>query len=369
MVGGGVEQLILNAFQSVDHDKYLFDFIIDSDSTIIPKRQIHEFGGEIFLISPYQNLFKYFSDLNRILRQKQYEIVHANISTLNIFPLFIAWVNKVPVRISHTHNLIAKSDGFKKNFLKYSLRLFSNFFANAYVAPTYETGRWLFGRQIADKKLLILKNGVNISKFKFDSTVRIKLRKQLKIRDEDILIGDFGRLVKGKKHIFAMKVLQKMHKLNPKYKLLIIGEGPQRDYLTKIAASNDFMFLLPNRSNIEDYYSAVDGIIFPSSREAFGMVAVEAQISGLQVFVSKGVPDDVDFKQDLIVRISNWNVDSWCSKIINKINTNRINFDKSAFNSGFSLQNLGMTLQNYYDQQLEIRGIYGENTNNNHTKL
>ena len=48
MVGGGVESFLLNYYKNIDRTKIQFDFIIDSDSTLIPRNEIELLGGKIY---------------------------------------------------------------------------------------------------------------------------------------------------------------------------------------------------------------------------------------------------------------------------------------------------------------------------------
>ena len=57
MVGGGVESFIMNYYRHIDKTKIQFDFIIDSDSTVVSKEEIEKLGGRIIEIPPYQKIF------------------------------------------------------------------------------------------------------------------------------------------------------------------------------------------------------------------------------------------------------------------------------------------------------------------------
>ena len=103
-VGGGVESVIMNYYRHLDHSKVQFDFICDEDSTRIPYDEIKKLGGRVFLIPKYQNLPKYLKALGKLLKENQYRIVHSNINTLSVFPLYAAKKAGVPVRISHSHS-------------------------------------------------------------------------------------------------------------------------------------------------------------------------------------------------------------------------------------------------------------------------
>jgi len=100
-----------------------------------------------------------------------------------------------------------------------------------------------------------------------------------------------GRLVpyKGLEYL-----IQAMTELNEKYGLLIIGEGPKREELTRIAEKlklkKRVIFLNHvSYEELPEYYSSADVFVLPSiSRaEAFGLVALEAMACGIPVITTE----------------------------------------------------------------------------------
>lgn len=166
MIGGGVEAVVLNYYQNINRENLQFDFIIDSDSSVVPDELITSLGGRIYRISPYQHLISYQRDLTAIFKKNNYEIVHSHINSLSVFPLRIAKKCGVPIRIAHNHSTAAPGET-RKNILKSILRIFSKKYPTHYMAPTRYAGEWLFGSEIADNELYILKNAVNVDLFSF----------------------------------------------------------------------------------------------------------------------------------------------------------------------------------------------------------
>lgn len=52
MVGGGVEAVVMNYYRHIDRERVQFDFIIDSDSTVVPADEIQDLGGRLYQIRP-----------------------------------------------------------------------------------------------------------------------------------------------------------------------------------------------------------------------------------------------------------------------------------------------------------------------------
>lgn len=357
MVGGGLESVILSIYHDIDKKKFQFDFIIDSDSTLIPYKEIESLGGRIIEVPPYQKMGQHLSALIHIFKKEKYQIVHSNMSTLSLFSLFAAKVSGVPIRISHNHNLLSPKDGLLKNASKSILKLFANIFPTDYIAPTYETGRWLFGSKVANQKLNILKNPVNVDKFKFDSELRLQIRHNLGLSRDTVLVGNFARFVGYKNHIFLIEVARKLFSYNDNARLLLIGNGPEKikiqKYVNKFHMENKIYFL-ENKSNISDYYSALDLFVLPSTKEAFGMVLIEAQISGLPVLVSQGVTDEAMLSSELWTKMSGWNTESWAKKILEvvSVENSRVTRKKEAMQMNFDGKNAALFLESLYSERL-----------------
>ena len=86
----------------------------------------------------------------------------------------------------------------------------------------------------------------------------------------------------------------------PSAKLLIIGEGPQKNELInvvrKLKIENNVMFLgfIPH-NKLSKIISQMDVVCIPSKREGFGVVALEAQACGVPVICSNvgGLPETI----------------------------------------------------------------------------
>ena len=59
MVGGGLEAVVMNYYRHIDRAKVQFDFIVDDDSTLVPRGEIESLGGRVFTVPPYQHVLAY----------------------------------------------------------------------------------------------------------------------------------------------------------------------------------------------------------------------------------------------------------------------------------------------------------------------
>ena len=74
-------------------------------------------------------------------------------------------------------------------------------------------------------KLIVINNGISTERFKFDKSTRTRIRKQLGISEDCVLLGHVGRFTSEKNQSFLIQVLSQIpNKCN--MQLLLIGEGP-----------------------------------------------------------------------------------------------------------------------------------------------
>lgn len=331
-LGGGVESVVMNYYRNIDRNKIQFDFICDNDSTNIPYAEIESLGGKVILIPPYQKVIKYHKELKRVLKDGNYKIVHSHINTLSVFSLFAAKCAGVPVRIAHSHSTTNKKEK-SKNLMKQLLRPFSKVFATDYMCCSELAGRWLFGDKEYDKgNVYLLNNAIDLDKFKYDETVRKEKRKELNIDDDTLVIGHVGRFVEQKNHRFLIDIFNEVHKQNENSILLLVGQGPLMEEIKEKVKSlgiEDCVKFLEQRNDISELYQVMDLFLFPSLYEGLGMVAVEAQVSGLPCVVSTEIPEIAKVTEKITFIDLENKIEIWTEiifKYLKNINRKNINF-------------------------------------------
>ena len=79
VVGGGVEQVILNYYRYIDKNKIQFDFIVHSGCLPYYKDIVEKLGGKVYEITPYhKNIFKFTYEIYQIIKTGKYKIIHSN---------------------------------------------------------------------------------------------------------------------------------------------------------------------------------------------------------------------------------------------------------------------------------------------------
>ena len=355
-IGGGVESVIMNYYRHLDHTKIQFDFICDEDSTRIPYDEIKKLGGRVFLVPKYQKLPKYLKALEELFRKNHYRIVHSNVNTLSVFPLYAAKKAGVPVRISHSHST-SNAREWKRNIIKNILRPFSKRYATDYFACSELAGRYLFGDKTFDRgEVKIIHNAIDLDKFKFDPVARKKLRKELGIDDETIVIGHVGRFVQTKNHHFLVYTFKKYHNKNPNTKLLLIGTGPLEEKIraqVKKLNLEDSVLFLGQRNDTNKLYSVMDIFCLPSLYEGLPVAGIEAQAAGLPCVYSDKVTIEADAANNAYYA-SIKNIYSYLQTLEQAIANRVKNRNNIKFSKYFQIGSNINVLEKFYQKPLRV---------------
>ncbi|MDD3922222.1 MAG: glycosyltransferase [Endomicrobiaceae bacterium] len=298
---GGVETFVINLYKGIDKNLFQFDCSIEY---LFDKKNflIQEFIKEEINLYPFTNhkgFFWYIKNLSNIIKEHgPYDIIEAPSHFFNGIILFIAWLHRIPVRISHSHNT---SDGkklnFKRKFYHFIMRHLISLFATDLIACSEEAGKALYGNKLQFK---VINNPINLSKFAFNIKTRNLLRSELNLNN-NFVIGHIGRFDIQKNHDFLIEIFREILLINKMAILLLVGAAPnkkmqqiKKNIENKIKEYNltEKVLMLPPRKNVSELYQAMDCFILPSIYEGLGIVAIEAQCSGLPCFLSNMVPKE-----------------------------------------------------------------------------
>lgn len=293
MLGGGVEAVVMNYYRHIDRSKVQFDFLVDSDSTLVPREEIESLGGRVFEIPPYQHVVEYQRVLQRLFKQEGWKIVHSHINALSVFPLCAAKKAGVPVRIAHSHSTSGKGEHVK-NALKAVLKTQSNRYPTHRFACSKFAGEWLFGK---DANFEVVYNAIDLDCFRFNAEARAQARADLGLVGNQFAIGHVGRFTAQKNHAFLIDVFTEVAKRRDDAVLLLVGTGEAGASVKALVDERgltDRVKFLGQRCDVNRLYQAFDAFVLPSLYEGLGLVGVEAQVSGLPCLLSDSITREVD---------------------------------------------------------------------------
>lgn len=123
-----------------------------------------------------------------------------------------------------------------------------------------------------------------------------EMRAELGIHPDALVVAIVSVLREGKGHDLAVQAVEQLRPRHPHLTLLMIGDGPDRERIAKLAAPlGDGALLTGHRDDIADVLGAVDILLHPTRMDAFPTVLLEACAAGLPVLATAvgGIPEIV----------------------------------------------------------------------------
>lgn len=358
MMGGGVEATVMNYYRHIDRSKVQFDFVIQSDSTVVPREEIESLGGRIFVVPPYSNPLAYMKACRKVFEENKPSIVHSHMNAISVFTLRAAKQAGVPIRIAHSHST-ANPRELLKTIVKMLLRPFSKIYPTHMAACGEYSARWLFGDKAMDSgRVKIIRNAIDLNKFIYNKEKRIEMRRLINVQSDVLIIGQVGRLCAQKNQLYSLNVVSELVKKSVNAVLIMIGTGDDLQKIEMRAKElriDHLVYFLGMQDDVNSWYSAFDVLIFPSLYEGLPLTAIEAQASGLPIVGSDKITKEAFIIPEICEILSlSKDKEAWCNAITNMSPDREKNGLKSKDNIsvlsrlGFNITNSANELVEYY---------------------
>ncbi|MCS3045644.1 glycosyltransferase family 1 protein [Bacteroides fragilis] len=289
---GGIGALLKNINTSIDLNKFHFTYVFSADSNIGDfDNYVRKLGSDIVVFPSYhlKYLFLYLKVIFCFYKRnaKKYDIIHVHSANTGVLDLLFAKIYGIRIRILHSHSTKYSSKKIR-SIRNYFLQFPTIYLANTYFACGYKAAEFLFGKKRLEK-VYIIHNAIFSKKIIYNATVRERVRVELKIENDCLLLGHIGNFTKEKNHGFLIDILEELLNINDNVKLLLVGDGQLRSEIeekVKLKRLQKYVCFLGRRTDISELLQAMDFLIFPSFFEGLPVTLIEAQASGLRCVVS-----------------------------------------------------------------------------------
>jgi glycosyltransferase involved in cell wall biosynthesis len=250
-------------------------------------------------INPYRDL-RALIELIQIIRRGKYDIVHTHNSKGGILGRLAAWLCRTPVIIHTVHGFaFHSSETPLRRKLFVQLERWAAKVSDRLIVISQPLQEWGLRMRIGKpSQYTKIYSGIELDKFKC-SRPPAELRRGLGICPDDFVVGLVAKLWTGKGHAATINATKQLVASDPKFKLVIVGEGYLRDELeqqTQELGLQSHVIFTGFRSDIPDLNAMFDIAVLPSDFEGMGRVLLEAMVMGKAVVASNvgGIPDIVD---------------------------------------------------------------------------
>jgi glycosyltransferase involved in cell wall biosynthesis len=272
------------------------------------KERLEKFGKEegirIFhleltrKITPLKDFAAVFK-LYQFLRKEKPSIVHTHTPKAGIVGMMAARLANVPNRLHTVAGLpLMEASGLKKKILNFVEKLTYRF-----ATKVYPNSKGLYDFIISEKftsqkKLSIIgqgsSNGIDTADFDptlFSEESKTLFRKKLGIPQNQFVFIFVGRLVKDKGINELIAAFLNLANSNPNISLLLVGPFESNldpllpETLSQIE-NHQRIYSVGYQNDVRSYFSISDALVFPSYREGFPNVVMQAGAMGLPAIVT-----------------------------------------------------------------------------------
>ncbi|WP_037321037.1 glycosyltransferase family 4 protein [Salegentibacter sp. Hel_I_6] len=249
-------------------------------------------------ITPVQDLKAVWKLYNFFKREKP-EIVHTHTPKAGIVGMLAAKMAGVPIRLHTVAGLpLMETTGNKRKILdqveKFTYKLATK------VYPNSRGLRDIILKEgfAKEDKLKVLgkgsSNGIDtkyFDPFQFDETQKKNKRQSLGIPEEDFIFIFIGRLVSEKGINELVDAFKKLKEQHQNISLLLVGPfekelDPLKEETFKEIQQNEKILITGYQEDVRPYFAISDALAFPSYREGFPNVVMQAGAMNLPAIVS-----------------------------------------------------------------------------------
>lgn len=247
-------------------------------------------------ISPFQDLVALWK-LTKIFHREKPDMVHSITPKAGLLSMMAGRIAGVPVRVHMFTGLIFPSArGFKRWLFSFCDKV-TCWCATHILAEGEGVKNDLQAERITRKKIRILGNGnlrgIDLKYYEVTNEIvaaSSKIRDEINATDETFVFLFVGRIVADKGIELLVDVFEKIDAEGNDVRLLFVGEleknhGLKAETVERISQSKH-IYLSGWKNDIRPYYVASNALVFPSFREGFPNVVIEAGAMNLPSIVT-----------------------------------------------------------------------------------
>ena len=281
---GGAETLLLDVFQNANLAPYQFIGIHRAEG--VYQQAFYQTKVPLFYLSPRKiGIIRYISNLRRVLKNEHITIVHAQQAIDCIYCFFATF--GLPIKVILTFHGFNYSKHWW-NHIRYRLAIIMA--DKLCFVSNYQKNYYCHRYGIDSRKCTVVYNGIGQTKF----DVVYGLPDFLSNHHDKVslaMVGNFGSVRSQQIIIQAFALLKDRL---PDVQMYFVGQRlPAEPYrfdncqqLIDKYNLGDCVHLVGGRSDVPAILQHIDGFIYSSDHDTFGIAVIEALMNGLPVIVN-----------------------------------------------------------------------------------
>jgi glycosyltransferase involved in cell wall biosynthesis len=252
-------------------------------------------------ISPIRDL-RAILRLARLIRRERPAILHthtAKAGAVGRIAALLAGDARPPIVVHTFHGHVLR--GYFGRTMTFGFRTLERWLARtttSLVAVSPEVRDDLVALRVAPaSKFTVVRLGIDLAhRIASDGAQRRETRRQMGLRDDAFVVGWVGRMTAVKNTDSLVRALQALVDLGVDARLLLVGDGPDRDHLERYAHELGVMkrcLFLGYQEDVARFYDAIDALVLPSVNEGTPVSVIEALAAERPAVATRvgGTPD------------------------------------------------------------------------------
>lgn len=310
----GAERLLLMILSRIDRD--VFEPLVVCPEQGPLQEMASDLGVEVESVTGLEARFtarvdymvRYCKSFFAVIRQLRSrvisakpDLIHANSIRAGLVAT-AATIGLGTKVVWHLHDLLPRHP------LSSLIRIFAALSARTQmIAVSEAVARNFRGRspRFLHTRVSVILNAIDLSKFHPDHLAKRRIRKELRYRQSDLVLGIVGQLTPRKGQLELLRAFAEALNETPDMVLLVVGaplfnrDEEYREELKRTASELGIerrVRMLGSRNDIGAIMQALDVLVVNSSVEPFGLVVLEAMASGTPVLAAAvdGIPEIIE---------------------------------------------------------------------------
>ncbi len=291
---------VMIAFQKQGHQVYLLTMCEEGEL----HNQVKKFGVKTaaYVIPKKPSLtfyLKHMAHLLRFVKNNRIDVVYSHIQQANFISCFAQFFSRARFILCRHHSDYAYK-GSNRNQKLFDRII--NYFGAEFIVPSEKVRDQMVNvERVKPAKVHLIPYAYNFDEYeKADEVAVNSIKEKYKC---NLLLLVVARLIPVKRHYLLFEVLNKLVKKGYDLKLIVLGDGVERNRLTKFVNDNQLsgsIHMLGHQTDIMNYIGACDVSVIISESEASNSVIKESGLQKKPVIVCRNVGDFDEYIENKI---------------------------------------------------------------------
>ncbi len=293
---GGVETLILEICRRLDRRRFQpYIFVFEKNGKL--KNEYLDSKIVVCEVDKKKGLDWLLPvKLSKMLKKHNIDIVHTHNPSNWLYGSIAAKLAGIP--IVHTEHTTSDYDNYHVKRWQVIESILAQFTHTITTVCENVKKHMVEKSGISSSKIKVVYNAIDIDNFSVEID-KSKLMQDLSLDENCMTMGSVARFYKNKDHKTLLEAFGLALKQIPNLYLLLVGDGPLKPDIEKLAdglnVSKNVRFL-GNRRDIPQLLKVMDIFVLSSKREGLPIALLEAMASGVPVIVT-----DVDGNTEVVI--------------------------------------------------------------------